>query len=1269
MIKFAPIARLMLFLLLMTTMSFTSYGQTVDVSGTTPYRKWDKITVSLTLPTNISESNTSFKNNRMDVIFTDPNGEKIRVPGFFAADGNAANTNAVSGKIFKAYLRPYETGDWTYQVLYYTGVDVALKNVNQLPSPIHNLTGSIGSVSGTNAALPDFRAKGRLQYQTTGTNNQRRYLRWAETGEYFLKFGPDSPENLLNYNDFDHDVNKNGCGLCTEHFFRPHASDWESGDPTWDGQKGKNLIGAVNYLRNQQMNSMSMSLYGGDDKNVFPWTAPNNKFKYDVSKLEQWEIVFDHAEKNGLMLHFKLAENENWDKLELDQIKVYYREMVARFGHHLAIEWNISEEYGGKDDNEKSKPEKVMPRIDWLASIDPWQNHRVLHTYPGKHEKFYNYLINNNAKLTGASVQSSRNGEYDDAYNGKSGIKTWIDKSRINGTPWVVASDEQNPGNTGIFTSEAISDNSVKTAARTKILWKSLMAGGAGVMWYGGKNGDFRTENFDRFTILFDWSKIAILQFFEGNNLEYWNMQNNDALASGNKNRCLAEAGKAYVIYLENGGSSNINLNGQSGNFNVKWFDPRNGGNLQDGAVTSVTGGGNRSIGNPPGNVNSDWVVLVTEVSGPNVPVAGIDVTLATASVEENKTVSLIRTISPANATNKAVTWSTSDPTIATVDINGVVTAIAEGEATITATTEDGDFTDSAVITVTPAPIVDPGCPFVEEDGLLIIEAESAENYDEAQFTLGTGDVGTTSPTGAGYLRYNGPDHFGAQVPEHTIAYKIKINNPGVYQFVWRNVRDPQATTGDAANDGWLYIKDNGVRFYGMKNGNEYTLTKHTKLWVQKSNFVYECYGETHAGGSKINGMSIWADFPVAGEYTIEYGGRSKGHSVDRLVLYKANQSNAAKNVSTPESAQETDCEPGGEEPVCSDLTLNAVDFPTTQITGFSPAYIDIPRSAMAINAAQHKDKFAAVAQAFSGEDGTYDITITTLTEIDGESTYSVKVGGVLVGTYENPSTTVDYAPSTKTWTGVPVQNGDLIQVEFSSHTNGQIPEEGGTAYSRGRWTQLEFVCNGEPDPTPLPEMVAFANLPASFDDETTTFPIEISYTANEQRDINVAIKTPADIHINDKTITVEAGSNQTVTVNVTVPNVLAIDSDYKFVVALRTVGGDYTTNIDKKIAFADIVDTRLLSVEKERLQASNIGGVHLKVYPIPVEGSSLTVRLTGTKGMSSYRVTDINGRFITSGTADSDTFEIPSTVLKAKGIYILKVTSNGQQFIKKIVK
>lgn len=72
----------------------------------------------------------------------------------------------------------------------------------------------------------------------------------------------------------------------------------------------------------------------------------------------------------------------------------------------------------------------------------------------------------------------------------------------------------------------------------------------------------------------------------------------------------------------------------------------------------------------------------------------------ATAIVYFGKTATLAATITPANATNKAVTWKSSDETVATVDANGVVTGVKVGTATITVTTVDGSKTATCEVTV-----------------------------------------------------------------------------------------------------------------------------------------------------------------------------------------------------------------------------------------------------------------------------------------------------------------------------------------------------------------------------------------------------------------------------------------------------------------------------------------------------------------------------------------------------------------------------------------
>ena len=89
------------------------------------------------------------------------------------------------------------------------------------------------------------------------------------------------------------------------------------------------------------------------------------------------------------------------------------------------------------------------------------------------------------------------------------------------------------------------------------------------------------------------------------------------------------------------------------------------------------------------------------------VSVTGITLNTNSTSVQVGSTVSLTASVAPSNATNKGVSWTTSNSSIATVS-DGVVTGVSEGTATITATTSDGGFTATCDVTVTAAPVSDP---------------------------------------------------------------------------------------------------------------------------------------------------------------------------------------------------------------------------------------------------------------------------------------------------------------------------------------------------------------------------------------------------------------------------------------------------------------------------------------------------------------------------------------------------------------------------------
>jgi len=103
-------------------------------------------------------------------------------------------------------------------------------------------------------------------------------------------------------------------------------------------------------------------------------------------------------------------------------------------------------------------------------------------------------------------------------------------------------------------------------------------------------------------------------------------------------------------------------------------------------------GGGNGN-GNGTGNGNGNG-------GGSTVSVTGVSLNRTSLSLAVGSSETLTATVAPSNATNKSVTWVTSDATKATV-ANGVVRAVATGSATITVTTADGNKTATCSVTVT----------------------------------------------------------------------------------------------------------------------------------------------------------------------------------------------------------------------------------------------------------------------------------------------------------------------------------------------------------------------------------------------------------------------------------------------------------------------------------------------------------------------------------------------------------------------------------------
>ena len=82
------------------------------------------------------------------------------------------------------------------------------------------------------------------------------------------------------------------------------------------------------------------------------------------------------------------------------------------------------------------------------------------------------------------------------------------------------------------------------------------------------------------------------------------------------------------------------------------------------------------------------------------VPVESVSIDITGVVKDKGNVFTLTATVLPANATNKAVTWESSDQTVATVDGDGKVTCVDGGTATITVKTVDGNKTATCLLTV-----------------------------------------------------------------------------------------------------------------------------------------------------------------------------------------------------------------------------------------------------------------------------------------------------------------------------------------------------------------------------------------------------------------------------------------------------------------------------------------------------------------------------------------------------------------------------------------
>lgn len=566
--------------------------------------KWALLTIDFAGPqTSETAAENPFTDYRLDVHFKHSDGTTVTVPAYFAADGKAAESSAEAGNTWRVNFRPPATGSWTYHADLKKGSNVATSDEGGKTVETFRGTIEVGP------ALAN--EMGRL------VRNHPRYLQWAETGKYFLKGGTDSPENFLAYHEFDNtyrhstSVREGEAKTDGLHQYEDHVKDFKSG-PTWQGGKGKGIIGAIQYLHDHGANSFYFLTFNinGDGKDVWPYLDHKTFDRFDVSKLAQWERVLSFADDLGMMLHIVLQETENETMLDDGDTgplrKLYFREIIARFGHHRAITWNLGEENGinkWSDTWQTTAQQEQM--IDFLAANDPGRSHVVLHTHPGEEafDAIYRPLLGN-SKLGGLAIQTG------EPYTANQVTEKWLNLTAEAGAPWILSLDEVGPHYRGLDPDSGYKVDDGKSnnqdSLRALTLWGNLLAGGMGVEWYFGyRNGDtdLSAETFRTREKAWAWTKHAVHFFQEY--LPFQDMNKHNELVTGEA-MCFAKPGEVYAVYLPFGKPTILDLGAAAGAMEVGWYNAREGGTLTNQTVEE---GGKKLTLRPPGD--GDWAVRI----------------------------------------------------------------------------------------------------------------------------------------------------------------------------------------------------------------------------------------------------------------------------------------------------------------------------------------------------------------------------------------------------------------------------------------------------------------------------------------------------------------------------------------------------------------------------------------------------------------------------------------------------------------------------------
>lgn len=301
---------------------------------------------------------------------------------------------------------------------------------------------------------------------------------------------------------------------------------------------------------------------------------------------------------------------------------------------------------------------------------------------------------------------------------------------------------------------------------------------------------------------------------------------------------------------------------------------------VKDGVVTGVKAGEATITASAGGkNATVKVTVKVAATSGgetTTIAVTEVKITSTVKEVTAGEIITLTAEVSPADATDKTVTWTSSNESVATVDSTGKVTGVAAGTATITA--KAGEKTAAVDVTVKAA-ATGGGETATPKTATIAYDGSSAENAPAATGEEGVfsdvQDVIATAGVAEGYSLDEGYPKYGSQTYTGDDGTKNGTTSAGM--LIVSNLIDGATKVDFAANAVMAYVKYNFTLSAksdveaAVKAFNTQSSALAGKIEILDSNGNLKASKQADAGSKSANDVTADSVELDAGVYTLKF--------------------------------------------------------------------------------------------------------------------------------------------------------------------------------------------------------------------------------------------------------------------------------------------------------------------------------------------------------------------------------------------------------------